>query len=135
MVRKSLLVVMLLAIAAPLAAQDQVIWSSKRPDAQAPFGVRGGQLLSKDQIQVTYSFSQMASKGVWFDGDSLSLDVTLEFYHLAPLSLTNMRHQVGVAFAPTEDLTLMAELGYEQREREQYSDDGVFSVASADDLG
>jgi hypothetical protein len=135
MVRKSLLVVVLLAIAAPLAAQDEMVWSSRRPDAQAPFGVVGGQLLGDRQIQVTYRFSQMASKGVWFDGDSLSLETTLDFYHWAPRRLTATQHEVELAYAPMADLTVLARLGYQQREREQYSEDGVLSVASADDLG
>lgn len=135
MVRKSLLVVMLLAIASPLAAQDELVWSSRRPDAQAPFGVKGGQLLGKGEFQLSYRFSQMASKGVWFDGDSLALETALQFYHWAPRNLTTMEHTVEIAFAPTSDLTLLARMGYQQRERKQYSDDGVLSVASADDLG
>ena len=135
MVRKSLLVVMLLAIAAPLAAQDEWVWSSRRPDAQAPFGVQGGQLLGRGEFELSYRFSQLASKGVWFDSDSISLESALQFYHWAPRHLTAMEHRVGLAYGPTADLTVMATLGYQQREREQYSDDGVLSIASADDLG
>jgi len=135
MVRKSLLVAMLLAIAAPLAAQDELVWSSKRPDAQAPFGIQGSHLLVRGEFEATYRFNQLASKGVWFDGDSITLANALEFYHWAPRSLSALEHQVGLAYGLRDDLTLMATLGYQQRERQQYSDDGVLTVASHDDLG
>ena len=135
MVRKSLLVVLLLAFAAPLAAQDDFVWSSKRPDAQAPFGMQATQLLAKGQFQATYRFSQDASKGVWFDGDSLGLNETLQYYYWAPRTHSTIQHTVGLAYAPTEDITVMGTIGYAQRERQQYSEDGVLTVASADDLG
>ena len=135
MVRKSLSVVALLAFATPLAAQDELVWSSRRPDSQAPFGVVGAKLLEAGQFELTYRFSDLTSRGVWFDHDSLTLEESLDLYHWVPLRRTSMQHQVGVAYGATPDLTLMATMGYTQREREQYSDDGILTVADADDIG
>ena len=36
MVRKVLIVATLLTVASPLAAQDDYVWTSKRPDGHAP---------------------------------------------------------------------------------------------------
>ncbi|HSG07728.1 MAG TPA: hypothetical protein VLA36_05210 [Longimicrobiales bacterium] len=135
MVRKSLFVVMLLAIAAPLAAQDELVWSSKRPDAQAPFGVMGGQLLEMGEFQFTYRFSQLASKGVWFEKDSLALETSLDYYPVVPLAMDNLTHWVGLAYAPSEDLTLMANFSYSRRHREQLTQEGIFYVTESDQLG
>jgi len=136
MVRTSLLVVVSLVSATPLAAQpDELFWSSRRPDAQAPLGVLGGQLLGAGEFQLSYRFSQLDSKGVWFDHDSLDLETSLEYYPVVPLSLQNLTHYFGLAYAPSEDLTVMARFSYSQRHREQITQDGIFYVTDADQVG
>ena len=138
MVRKSLLVVMLLAIAAPVAAQKavQTEWTSRRPDGQAPLGVVNGELLNKGEVRFSYTFTQMDYKGLWANGDSIPLDQAFDFYAQAPLTLRSQTHEVGVAFAPRSDLTITARIPYTQREREQLTSDGVFFyVTDSKELG
>jgi len=136
MVRKSLLVIMLLAVASPLAAQqEEWVWSAKRPDAQPPFGVTEGRMLEAGKLELTYRFTQLNSKGVWYQGDSLTTTETLDFYAVAPLSLENMTHEVGIAYGATEDLTVTARINYSQRRREQITVGGLFYVTDANNLG
>ena len=110
--RKSLLIAMLLAVASPLAAQEEMVWSSTRPDAQAPIGVNAARLLDAGQFQFTYRFNQLDSKGVWLQTDSLTLDDWLEFYPVVPLTLKNMTHEVVVAYGLSGNLTLVGDIGY-----------------------
>lgn len=135
MVRKSLLVATLLATAVPLAAQEEPTWSSTRPDAFAPLGIAGGRSLAMGQFEIAYRFTQMNSKGVWYQTDSLSLDETFDLYPVAPLALEDMRHTLALAYAPHEDFTVLAEIGYAQLHREQYTEDGLFYATDADELG
>ena len=136
MVRKGLLIVVLLAIAMPAAAQEELAWSSKRPDAQAPFGVLGGRTLELGEFELTYRFSHLSSAGTWFDKEMQSPDFWFEFYDVAPLSLRTQVHNVGFAFAPTADLTLSANLGYSLRHREQLTSGGdIFYITESDKLG
>ena len=135
MVRKSLLIAALLAVASPLAAQEEIVWSSKRPDAQPPIGINVGRMLDAGQLQFTYRFTQMDSKGIWVQNDSLTVDQTLEFYPVVPLTLQNMTHEVVLAYGLTSDFTLVGDIGYSQRRREQLTDGGLFYVTDANDIG
>ncbi len=77
----------------------------------------------------------MDSKGVWFQNDSLTVDQTLDSYPVAPLSLANMTHEVTIAYGFSENLTLVGDIGYSQRRREQLTEGGLFYVTDANDLG
>ncbi len=135
MVRKSLLVVATLAVATPVAAQEEYVWTSNRPDGHAPIGVIGDRTLPVGETEISYRFSQMSSKGIWLNSDSLPLEVTLEFYQVAPLTLTNQTHTVSGAYGVTEDLTLFASIDFSQREREQLTVDNLFYVNEVRSLG
>lgn len=126
MVRKSLLIVALLAIASPLGAQEEVVWSSKRPDAQAPLGIRDGRTLETGQFEFTYRYNRLSLNGVWFDNGMLSPDFTAEFYQVVPVSLLSETHSVGLAFAASPSVTFSANLGYALNHREQITGDGQF---------
>lgn len=136
MVRKGLLIVVLMAIAMPAAAQEELAWSSKRPDAQAPFGVLGGWTLEEGEFALTYRFNQLNSAGTWFEDTELPWDFWLDYYDVAPLSLRTQTHTLGLAFAPTSDLTLTANLGYSFRHREQLTSGGdIFYITESDEIG
>jgi hypothetical protein len=119
MVRTSVVAVVLLVFAAPLTAQDEIVWSSKRPDAHAPLGLNAGRTLDRGEIELRYRFERLNFRGVWLESDSLPTDVVLDSYAVAPLSLENTTHYFGAAFALTSDLTLMASMSISQRQREQ----------------
>ncbi len=133
--RKSLLVVLLLAVASPLAAQDAAVWSSGRPDALAPLGIPTAQMLEPGQFQFTYRLNQLTSKGIWYQSDSLSYDDTRTLYPVVPISMRNLTHEVSLAVAATRDLTLLATLGYSQRRREQILGDSLRYFTDTNELG
>jgi hypothetical protein len=135
MVRKSLLVAVLLAIATPIAAQQEYVWTSKRPDGHAPIGVMNGRTLERGAVEFSYRYSQLSSRGVWLANDSLPLETTLEFYDVAPLTLTNQTHNFSVSVGATENLSFVANMVYSTREREQLTSGGVFYVNQIEELG
>ena len=110
MVRKSLIVAALMALASPLAAQEEYNWTSNRPDGHAPLGIFDGRTLGEGQVEFSYRFTQLNSKGVWFQSDSLPLESTLEIYEVAPLSLVNQTHIFAIAVGATENLVMAAAL-------------------------
>lgn len=135
MVRKGLIVAALIAMAMPVSAQEEYVWTSKRPDGHAPLGVTAGRTLDKGEVEFGYRFSQFDSKGIWFDSDSLGLETTLEFYEVAPLTLSNRTHQVSVAFGVTDDVTFTANASTLEIERSQLTNDGVYYVTSTAGIG
>jgi len=135
MVRKSLLVAALIAIAMPASAQDEHVWTSRRPDGHSPLGVINGRILDQGAVEFTYRFSQFDSKGIWFANDSLTLEETLEYYEVAPLTLSKKSHRLGVSFGAADALSIAANITYGQRERSQLTGDGVYYVNQAEGLG
>ena len=135
MLRKILIVATLLTVASPLAAQDDYVWTSKRPDGHAPIGVKGARTLELGSLEFSYRFSQLNSKGVWLDGDSIPLKTTLKFYDQAPLTLTNQTHSFSVSYGVTQELTIIADVDYSSRQREQQTTGGVFYVTESQNLG
>jgi hypothetical protein len=117
MVRQSLFALALVTVASPLGAQEE--WTSRRPDGHAPFGVTAGRILDAGEMEVTYRFAQLSSKGVWFGGDSLGLAQTLVNYPIAPLELTSQAHNVAFAYGASERLSVFANLQFVSRERQQ----------------
>jgi hypothetical protein len=139
MLRKSLLVAVLLATAAPLAAQEAPVeWTSRRPDGQAPVGVVDGQLLPKGKVLIGYRFIQTNWKGLWTSSDSLTLDQSLQEFPLVPRSMSDQTHEVTLAFAPASTLTLVGHMTYSQLEREEwfmYNGTLYYHQTKANELG
>lgn len=135
MVPRSLLVAALMAMAMPVSAQEDYVWTSHRPDGQAPLGVIGGRTLDKGEVEFAYRFSQFDSKGIWFDSDSLGLETTLEFYEVAPLTLSNKSHRLGIAVGAANNLTIAANMAYGSLQRAQLTGDGVFYVTESEGIG
>ncbi len=135
MVRRSLLAAAFVLVATPLAAQDQAVWNPNRPDGHAPLGVVADRTLMPGQFEITYRFSQINNRGIWFDNDSLGLELSQEFYRIAPLSLDNLTHQVELGYGIGANLTVLARLDYSQRERQQLTNDGALYITESNGLG
>ena len=134
MVRKSLIAAALLAVASPLVAQDEWVWTSDRPDGEAPLGVFGARTLDAGTIQVSYQWIQRNSMGIWYGKDSLELSTTLQLYEVAPLTLSDRRQTAQVAFGVTDALTVRARGAFALIERQSLRDTGTFFIMSANAL-
>lgn len=125
----------LLAAATPAAGQE-VVWGSKRPDAQAPLGVWGGRTLERGEVEFSYRYDRLNTEGLWLNKSELNPSFTAEFYPVVPLTSVSQTHSFGIAFAASEDLTLAARLGYALRQRDAVTADFQFLYRTeADALG
>jgi hypothetical protein len=138
MVRRSLIATALMAVATPLAAQvepEEYVWTSGRPDSEAPIGVLGAATVEAGQLQLTYRYNQQNYRGVWFATDSLPLATTLQLYTVAPLALSNITHSVTGAYGVSDRLTLMGTAEFSLIEREQITNGGVLYITGVEGLG
>ena len=135
MVRRSLIVAVLMAASAPLAAQDEWMWTGERPDADAPLGVIGARTLDLGVIEVGYRFAQTNSRGVWFANDSLPLATTLQLYAVAPLALSQQTHSAYFAWGLLPSLTLIGTADFSIFEREQLTDTGILYITRTQEIG
>lgn len=142
MVRRSLIAAALFAVAAPLSAQSATSLSapaewnftSDRPDGNAPLGIFGGRTLGMGEMELTYRFTQMNSRGVWTGNDSLPIASTLLTYSNAPLNLSDIRHRVQFARGISDNLTILARAEFVMLERETFAN-GAILRTNADELG
>ena len=136
MVRRILIAAALVAVSSPVAAQEEeYVWTSGRPDSQAPIGVVGARTLDAGALELTYRFNQMNSRGVWFSTDSLPLATTLQLYTVAPLTLSNITHSVTGSYGLSERLTLMGTAEFSLIEREQITNAGILYITGVEALG
>lgn len=136
MVRRSLIVAALVAIASPVAAQEnEFVWTAGRPDSDAPIGVSGARTLDAGAIELTYRYTQMNSRGTWFSKDSLPVATTLQLYTVAPLELSDITHSITAAWGLSERLTLMGTAEFSLMERKQITNGGVLYITGIRALG
>ena len=125
MVLRSLIAaVAILAVGAQLSAQTPAsdeegwTWTADRPDANGPMGVFGVRTMAAGELDIQYHFSQMNYKGVYFGTDSLESGTVLQLYENAPLTRSEIVHNVRIRFGVTDHLTFIARGGYAVLERE-----------------
>lgn len=136
MVLRSLIAaVAILAVGAPLSAQAPApedegwTWSADRPDANGPMGVFGVRTLAAGELDIEYHYSQLNYKGVYFGTDSLELGTVLQLFDKAPISRSDIVHNVRLRMGVTDDLTLIARGGFAVLERETTTANSLIRVA------
>ncbi|NNL30742.1 MAG: hypothetical protein HKO77_06950 [Gemmatimonadetes bacterium] len=135
MLRRSLIAAAaLLAVGSPLTAQtpredsEQHTWTADRPDANGLLGVFGDRTLASGELQLTYNFSQENYRGVYFVNDSLDLGTVLQLYDNAPISRSDIVHQVRLGFGLNDQVTLVARAGWAVLERETTTGNSLIRV-------
>lgn len=135
MVRRSLIAVAaLLAVGTPLTAQnptgeaEEHTWSADRPDASGLLGVFGDRTLEAGELRLTYNYSQENYRGVYFGTDSLELATVLQLYDNAPLTRSDIVHQVRFGFGINDRVTLVARGGWAVLERETTTANSLIRV-------
>ena len=118
MVRRSLIAAALIAVVAPLAAQEDWVWTSDRPDGKAPLGIVDARTMEASEVEFTYRFSQMNSLGIWNRSDSLGITNTVLHYTDAPMTHTDQGHSVSFSYGVSDNLTLIAKGSFHTIQRE-----------------
>ena len=77
-----------------------------RSDSHAPIGVMGDHLMREGEFMMSYRYMSMEMEGNRTDKDRV--DVTLPDYMVAPLSMDMEMHMIGVMYALSDKVTLMA---------------------------
>lgn len=135
MLRRSLIAAAaLLAVGSPLTAQtptddsEQHTWTADRPDANGLLGVFGERTLATGELMLTYNYSQENYRGVYFGTDSLALATVLQLYSNAPISRSDIVHQVRLGYGVSDRVTLVARAGWAVLERETTTANSLIRV-------
>lgn len=106
MKHKILCAIALIAFSNLLNAQDN--WTSGRPDGHAPISVMGDHTHGKGDWMFSYRFMSMNMDGMRSGASNLSTEDVLVEYMITPENMIMNMHMLGVMYAVSNNLTLMA---------------------------
>ena len=97
-----------IAIAQENPTANSQKWTSARPDGHAPISVMGDHTHHRGEWMFSYKFMNMNMEGLQQGQDNIKSSEVFNSYMVAPKKMTMQMHMLGVMYAPTEKLTLMA---------------------------
>ncbi|MBE9129909.1 transporter [Coleofasciculus sp. LEGE 07092] len=110
-------------------------WTSARPDGHAPIGVMGDHTHEKGEVMFSYRYMFMDMDGNRDGTDSLSDAEVLQQFPVTPVRMTMQMHMLGVMYAPTDDLTLMAMVPYVFKEMDHVTRSGLRFTTNSEGFG
>jgi len=110
-------------------------WTSGRPDGHAPIGVMGDHTHSAGEWMFSYRYRFMDMDGNREGTDNLSDAEVLQQFPVTPVRMTMQMHALGVMYAPSDDLTLMAMVPYVSKEMDHVTRGGVRFTTNSEGFG
>lgn len=110
-------------------------WTSGRPDGHAPIGVMGDHTHSAGEWMFSYRYRFMDMDGNREGTDNLSDAEVLQQFPVTPVRMTMQMHALGVMYAPSNDLTLMAMVPYVSKEMDHVTRGGVRFTTNSEGFG
>lgn len=92
--------------------QETNLWTSNRPDGHAPISVMGDHTHHKNEWMFSYRYMNMLMEGLQDDGEEISESRVFENYMVAPKQMNMQMHMLGLMYAPSDKITLMAMFNY-----------------------
>jgi len=110
-------------------------WSGSRPDGHAPISVMGDHTHGKGEFMISYRYMNMnmedlnrGSSNVAFSDALLPNDI----YMVTPTSMPMDMHMIGIMYAPSNKITLMAMFNYLSQEMDHLTAmGGTFATTSS----
>jgi hypothetical protein len=133
MLKRTLTVAALVALAAPVAAQDaaQPIWSSDRPDGVAPAGIVGDRLLEPGALEFTYRFRKIGFEGVQVGTTPVDFFDVLELYSTTPFQRRDRLNDVQLTYGVSERVSLVGTASWIERTRSLANEEFFFSTSAS----
>ena len=114
-------------------------YTGSRPDGHAPIGVMGDHTHGKGEFMVSYRYMFMAMEGSRLGSDSIAdADVVSpdgQNFLITPTSMPMQMHMLGLMYAPTSRITLMAMLPFTSSSMDHMMRNGNEFSTSSSGLG
>jgi len=110
-------------------------WTSARPDGHAPISVMGDHTHHRGEWMFSYKFMNMNMEGLQQGQDNIKSSEVFNSYMVAPKKMTMPMHMLGVMYAPTEKLTLMAMTSVLDNEMDASTKMGMNFTTNSSGLG
>lgn len=107
----------------------------RHPYGQSPIGVIGDHAHEKGKWMLSYKYMFMNMRGNRDGTDSLSTSEVLKEFMVAPTDMDMHMHMLGIMYAPTQTLTLMAMVPYLQLSMDHVARTGVKFRTRSEGIG
>ncbi|MDA9111440.1 hypothetical protein N9J39_01035 [Flavicella sp.] len=91
-----------------LAFAQSSPWTSSRADGHAPLGVMGDHVHHKGEWMTSYRLMDMQMEGMLKGSKTIENSELFNEYMMAPQDMSMQMHMLGIMYAPTDRLTLVA---------------------------
>ncbi len=119
----------------PLADSTGYVYNGARPDSHAPIGVMADHAHHKGEVMLSYRYMYMEMKGNRRGDSRVSNSNVLEDFFVTPTKMTMQMHMLGVMYAPTDWVTLMAMLPIVRKKMDHRVRNGVRFTTVGEDIG
>lgn len=111
---------------------SQEPWTSGRPDGHAPISVMGDHTHHQGEWMISYRYMFMNMENMRDGTSTLSEEEVLTDYMVTPTSMPMNMHMLGMMYAASNELTLMAMGGYRSLTMDHLTRSGmVFTTKSS----
>ncbi|MGF1482968.1 MAG: transporter [Opitutales bacterium] len=110
-------------------------FETHRVDSHAPIGVMGDHVHLGGEFMLSYRYMFMEMDGLRDGTDTLTPAQVLTQFPVTPVRMTMQMHMVGLMYAPTDRLTLMAMLPYRILEMDHVTGMGGFFTTESEGIG
>lgn len=124
-----------LALCTAVPSAAQVEWTASRPDGHAPIGVMGDHTHARGEFMLSYRYMHMGMEGNRVGTEAVDTDAVLADFMVAPLEMTMQMHMVGLMYAPTDRITLMAMAPWTSMEMDHETRMGGTFKTTSDGIG
>ncbi len=110
-------------------------WSGSRPDGHAPISVMGDHTHGKGEFMFSYRYMYMNMEDLNRGSENVDFSNALrpnDVYMVTPTSMPMNMHMLGMMYAPSDKITLMAMVNYLSQEMDHLTAmNGVFTTESS----
>ncbi|TPN85219.1 transporter [Aquimarina algicola] len=110
-------------------------WSGSRPDGHAPISVMGDHTHGKGEIMFSYRYMYMNMEDLNRGSDNVPFSNALrpnDVYMVTPTKMPMQMHMLGMMYAPSDKITLMAMVNYLSSEMDHITAmGGTFTTESS----
>ncbi len=108
---------------------------SSRPDDHAPISIMGDHTHKAGEWMMSYRFMSMDMPENYLDSNNISAQQVLNDYMVSPLEMTMQMHMLGLMYAPSDDITLMAMINYLDNDMDHLTRMGANFTTATSGLG
>ncbi len=133
--KKLFYAILLMATAAYAQESENTKWTGNRPDGHAPISVMGDHTHGKGEFMFSYRYMYMNMEDLNRGSNNASFQSALSEYMVTPTSMPMNMHMLGMMYAPSDKITLVAMANYISSEMDHLTRMGGTFTTEASGFG